>query len=110
MISESTPRTAGEKVKCGVLVLGGLCSWRERSGEGARGQLRQVCEAQSRTSCVLREVKDPGKVVGRTQRGPWSDLHCEKCVWLLCGEQTVGTKVEAGTSEVAVVKDSSCSD
>lgn len=46
----------------------------------------------------------------RTQRGPWSDLHCEKCVCLLHGEQTVRAKVEAGTSGVAVVKDGSGSD
>lgn len=101
MISESTPCMAGEKVKCKVL--GGLCSRCERSREGARGQLRQVCEAQSRTSCVLREEKDPWRVVSRTQRGPWSDLHCEKCVWLLHREQTVGAKVKTGTREVAVV-------
>ena len=82
-------------------VLCGLCSWRER---------RQVCEAQSRISCVLREEKDTWRVVSRTQRGPWSDLRCEKCVWWLHGEQTVGARVEAGTSEVAVMKDGSGSD
>lgn len=48
--------------------------------------------------------------MNRIQRGLWSDLHCGKWVWLLHGEQSVGEKLEAGTSEDAVVKDGSGSD